>query len=144
VQAVNTRGVALTYKRVTCHMIARAKTGDGGGKLIATSSDQSIMGVNKSADYAASKALPNALTRAAGFELARHRIIANALLFGLYEIELTAAADPRFGEWIAGRVPLRRMCDLEGLEASQCFLPHSAHITGRCLPVDGRLCISQR
>ncbi|MGB7418848.1 MAG: SDR family NAD(P)-dependent oxidoreductase, partial [Erythrobacter sp.] len=83
VQAFNIRGVALTYKHVTRQMIARAKTGDGGGTLIATSSDQSIMGVNKSADYAASKALLNALTRAAGFELARHRIIANALLFGL-------------------------------------------------------------
>ena len=63
--AVNTRGAALVYKHVTRHMIARAKEGDAGGKLIATSSGQSIMGVNRSSDYAASKAAVNGLTRAA-------------------------------------------------------------------------------
>ena len=83
-QAVNTRGAALVYKHVSRHMIARAKEGDAGGKLIATSSGQSIMGVNRSSDYAASKAAVNGLTRAAAFELARHRITANALLFGYF------------------------------------------------------------
>ncbi|HSJ77839.1 MAG TPA: SDR family NAD(P)-dependent oxidoreductase, partial [Erythrobacter sp.] len=76
---VNTRGAALVYKHVTRHMIARAQEGDAGGKLIATSSGQSIMGVNRSSDYAASKAALNGLTRAAAFELARHQITANAL-----------------------------------------------------------------
>ena len=52
--AVNTRGAALVYKHVTRHMIERAKAGDAGGKLVATSSGQSIMGVNRSSDYAAS------------------------------------------------------------------------------------------
>ena len=42
--AVNTRGAALVYKHVTRHMIARAKDGDAGGKLIATSSGQSQKG----------------------------------------------------------------------------------------------------
>lgn len=75
-QAINTRGAALVYKHVSRHMIARAKDGDAGGKLIATSSGQSIMGVNRSSDYAASKAALNGLTRAAAFELARHQITA--------------------------------------------------------------------
>jgi NAD(P)-dependent dehydrogenase (short-subunit alcohol dehydrogenase family) len=141
---VNTRGAALVYKHVTRHMIARAAEGDAGGKLIATSSGQSIMGVNRSSDYAASKAALNGLTRAAAFELARHRITANALLFGYYETEITARADPRFGEWMAKRIPLRRPGDHAGLEGLAVFFasPHSDYITGQCLPVDGGLSIS--
>lgn len=141
---VNTRGAALVYKHVTRHMIARAKDGNAGGKLIATSSGQSIMGVNRSSDYAASKAALNGLTRAAAFELARFRITANALLFGYYETAITAKADPRFGEWMAKRIPLRRPGDHDGLEGLAVFFasPHSDYITGQCLPVDGGLSIS--
>jgi len=143
-QAVNARGAALVYKHVTRHMIERAMGGDAGGKLIATSSGQSIMGVNRSSDYAASKAALNGLTRAAAFELARHRITANALLFGYYETDITAKADPRFGEWMAKRIPLRRPGDHAGLEGLAVFFasPHSDYITGQCLPVDGGLSIS--
>jgi NAD(P)-dependent dehydrogenase (short-subunit alcohol dehydrogenase family) len=142
--AVNTRGAALVYKHVTRHMIARAKDGDAGGKLVATSSGQSIMGVNRSSDYAASKAAVNGLTRAAAFELARHQITANALLFGYYETDITAKADPKFGEWMSRRIPLRRPGDHAGLEGLAVFFasPHSDYITGQCLPVDGGLSIS--
>ena len=142
--AVNTRGAALVYKHVTRHMISRAKAGDPGGKLIATSSGQSIMGVNRSSDYAASKAALNGLTRAAAFELARHQITANALLFGYYETDITAKADPRFAEWMSRRIPLRRPGDHAGLEGLAVFFasPHSDYITGQCLAVDGGLCIS--
>lgn len=141
---VNTRGAALVYKHVSRHMIARAGAGDPGGKLIATSSGQSIMGVNRSSDYAASKAALNGLTRAAAFELARYQITANALLFGYYETDITAKADPRFGEWMAKRIPLRRPGDHAGLEGLAVFYAssHSDYITGQCLPVDGGLCIS--
>jgi NAD(P)-dependent dehydrogenase (short-subunit alcohol dehydrogenase family) len=144
VMAVNTRGPALLYKYVSRHMIERAEAGDPGGKLIVTSSGQSIMGVNKSSDYAASKAAVNGLTRGAAFELARYGITANALLFGFYETDLTAAATPKFGEWIMKRVPLGRFGDHEGLEGLAVFFasPHSDYITGQCLPVDGGLSIS--
>ncbi|MEE4200071.1 SDR family NAD(P)-dependent oxidoreductase [Erythrobacter sp.] len=142
--AVNARGPALVYKYASRHMIERAEAGDPGGKLIATSSAQSIMGVNKSSDYAASKAAVNGLTRGAAFELARYRINANALLFGYYETDLTASADPRFGEWIARRIPLRRFGDHAGLEGLAVFFAssHSDYITGQCLPVDGGISIS--
>lgn len=144
VMAVNARGPALTYKHVTRHMIERAQNGDPGGKLIATSSGQSIMGVNRSSDYAASKAALNGLTRGAAFELARYGITANALLFGYYETDITAAADPKFAAWMEKRIPLRRPGDHEGLEGLAVFFasPHSDYITGQCLPVDGGLCIS--
>lgn len=142
--AVNTRGAALVYKHVTRHMIGRAEAGEPGGKLIATSSGQSIMGVNRSSDYAASKAALNGLTRAAAFELARYQITANAFLFGYYETDITAKADPRFAEWMSRRIPLRRPGDHAGLEGLAVFFasPHSDYITGQCLPVDGGLCIS--
>ncbi|MCM0000874.1 MAG: SDR family oxidoreductase [Erythrobacter sp.] len=142
--AVNTRGAALVYKHVTRHMIDRAKRGEPGGKLIATSSGQSIMGVNRSSDYAASKAALNGLTRAAAFELARYQITANALLFGYYETDITAKADPKFAEWMSRRIPLRRPGDQAGLEGLAVFFasPHSDYITGQCLAVDGGLCIS--
>ncbi|MGB3471566.1 MAG: SDR family oxidoreductase [Erythrobacter sp.] len=144
VMAVNTRGPALIYKHVSRHMIERAAGGDAGGKLIATSSGQSIMGVNRSADYAASKAALNGLTRAAAFELARYQITANALLFGYYETAITAAADPKFAAWMEKRIPLRRSGDHAGLEGLAVFLAssHSDYITGQCLPVDGGLSIS--
>ena len=138
--AVNARGPALSYRYVTEHMVERGE----GGKLIATSSGQSIMGVNRSSNYAASKAAVNGLTRAAAFELARYQITANALLFGFYETDLTAQADPRFAKWMTKRIPLRRFGDLDGLEGLAVFFasPHSDYITGQCLPVDGGLCIS--
>ncbi|TNE33454.1 MAG: SDR family oxidoreductase [Alphaproteobacteria bacterium] len=138
--AVNARGVALTYRHVSAHMIERGT----GGKLLATSSGQSIMGVNRSSNYAASKAAVNGLTRGAAFELARYNITANAFLFGFYETDMTAAADPRFAEWMTKRIPLRRFGDHEGLEGLAVFFasPHSDYITGQCLPVDGGLCIS--
>lgn len=144
VMAVNARGPALTYKHVTRHMIERAKNSDPGGKLIATSSGQSIMGVNRSSDYAASKAAVNGLTRGAAFELARYQITANALLFGYYETDITAKADPKFALWMEKRIPLRRPGDHDGLEGLAVFLasPHSDYITGQCLPVDGGLSIS--
>lgn len=140
VMAVNARGPALTYRYVTEHMIERSE----GGKLIVTSSGQSIMGVNRSSNYAASKAAVNGLTRAAAFELARYQITANALLFGFYETDLTAQADPRFAEWMTKRIPLRRFGDHGGLEGLAVFFAssHSDYITGQCLPVDGGLCIS--
>ena len=140
VMAVNARGVALTYRYITEHMIARGE----GGKLMATSSGQSIMGVNRSSNYAASKAAVNGLTRGAAFELARYQITANALLFGFYETDLTAQSDPRFAEWMTKRIPLRRFGDHEGLEGLAVFFAsrHSDYITGQCLPVDGGLCIS--
>ena len=142
--AVNARGPALVYKHISRHMIERAENGDPGGKLIATSSGQSIMGVNKSSDYAASKSAVNGLTRGAAFELARYQITANALLFGYYETDITAKAPPRFAEWMAQRIPLRRPGDHEGLEGLAVFFasPHSDYITGQCLPVDGGLSIS--
>jgi len=144
VMAVNTRGAALTYKHISRHMIERAADGDRGGKLIATSSGQAIMGVNRSSDYAASKAALNGLTRAAAFELARYQITANALLFGYYETAITAAADPKFAAWMEKRIPLRRPGDHAGLEGLAVFLAstHSDYITGQCLPVDGGLSIS--
>lgn len=142
--AINTRGAALVYKHVTRHMIARTKEGNAGGKLIATSSGQSVMGVNRSSDYAASKAALNGLTRAAAFELARYQITANAFLFGYYETDITAKADPKFAEWMSRRIPLRRPGDHKGLEGLAVFFasPHSDYITGQCLPIDGGLCIS--
>ena len=143
VQAVNARGPAIVYKHVSRHMIGRAEQGDPGGKLIATSSGQSIMGVNKSSDYAASKAAVNGLTRGAAFELARYQITANALLFGYYETPLTARADPKFAQWMSRRIPLGRPGDHAGLEGLAVFFasPHSNYITGQSLPVDGGLCI---
>lgn len=142
--AINARGPALTYKHITRHMIARAQNGDPGGKLIATSSGQSIMGVNRSSDYAASKAAVNGLTRGAAFELARYAITANALLFGYYETDITAKADPKFAAWMEKRIPLRRPGDHAGLEGLAVFWAsrHSDYITGQCLPVDGGLSIS--
>lgn len=142
--AVNTRGPALVYKHVSRHMIQRAENGDAGGKLIVTSSGQSIMGVNKSSDYAASKAAVNGLTRGAAFELARYGITANALLFGYYETDITAKANPKFAQWMEQRIPLRRPGDHAGLEGLAVFFasPHSDYITGQCLPVDGGLSIS--
>lgn len=140
VMQVNAQGVALTYRHVTEHMIARGE----GGKLIASSSGQSIMGVNRNAHYAASKAAVNGLTRAAAFELARYGIKANALLFGYFETDMTNAADPRFHEWMMQRIPARTSGSLEGLEGLAVFFasPYSDYITGQCLAVDGGLCIS--
>lgn len=140
VMEVNTRGVALTYRHVSEHMIERGE----GGKLLATSSGQSIMGVNRSTAYAASKAAVNGLTRGAAYEFARYKITANAFLFGFYETDMTAAADPRFAEWMTKRIPLRRFGDHEGLEGLAVFFasPHSDYITGQCLPIDGGLSIS--
>ena len=144
VQQVNTRGVALVYSHVSRHMIDRGE----GGKLVVSGSGQSIMGVNRNTNYAASKAAVNGLTHGAAFELARYGITANALLFGYYETEMTGASNSRSGnkfhDWMMQRIPQRRSGSLEELEGVAVFWasPASNYITGQCLPIDGGLCIS--
>lgn len=138
--AINSEGVALTYAHVTSHMIERGE----GGKLLVSSSLQSIMGVNRSAHYAAAKASVNGLTRGAAFEMARHQITANAFLFGYFETDMTAAANPKFVEGMIRRIPLRRAGRMSELEGLAVFFasPYSDYITGQCLPVGGGLSIS--
>ena len=99
--AVNSEGVALTYAHVTRHMIERGK----GGKLLVSSSLQSIMGVNRTAHYAAAKASVNGLTWATAFEMAQYQITANVFLFGYFETDMTAAANPRFVEGMQKKDP---------------------------------------
>jgi NAD(P)-dependent dehydrogenase (short-subunit alcohol dehydrogenase family) len=78
VQELNTRSVAMTYKNASRQMIAQR----AGGKLMVISSDQSIMGVNRSADYAALKAACDGPGIDAALGLACHRVAADALPFG--------------------------------------------------------------
>ena len=138
---INTRGAALVYKHVTRHMIARAKEGDAGGKLVATSSGQSIMGVNRSSDYAASKAGIIGFTKSIALELGSRNIRSNAIAPGFIETEMTAVLDEKTVQGWRDGIPLKRGGQPEDVANACVFLASdlSSYITGQVLNVDGGL-----
>jgi NAD(P)-dependent dehydrogenase (short-subunit alcohol dehydrogenase family) len=110
VMAVNLDAVFWTLREAGRHMVERAKSGDPGGSLVATSSTAALDGAAQNEAYGASKAAVIALIRALAVEYARYGIRANALLPGWVRSELTAPlqAWDKFNEKAIGRVPMRR------------------------------------
>lgn len=139
--AVNLDGTFFTLRAASRHMVERAKAGDPGGRLVATSSTSTIHGPAGAAPYGASKGALSVMMRALAVELARHGITANALVPGWIETEMTAGkiGESRFAGAVLPRIPVRRWGrgnDFSGI-AVYLMSDESRYHTGDSFVIDG-------
>ena len=139
--ATNLDGVFHVFQVSLRHMIKRAEGGDRFGRVVATSSLASLLGMPRGEHYAATKAGLNAIVRALAVEHARYGVTANAILPGWIETEMTAGltANEKFVAANLPRIPMRRFgtpADFGGI-AVYLMSALSSYHTGDCLVIDG-------
>jgi NAD(P)-dependent dehydrogenase (short-subunit alcohol dehydrogenase family) len=141
VLTTNLEGAFLTLQAAARHMVERSKRGDGGGRLVVTSSLASLYGTARNEHYAASKAALNALARALAVELARYGITSNAILPGWIATEMTEGlfANQRFVDAVNPRIPMRRFGEPQDFAGIAVYLMSdaSAYHTGDLFVIDG-------
>ncbi len=133
--------VFWTLREACRHMVARAKAGDPGGSIVATSSTAAFHGAPRNQAYAASKAGVCALVRSVAVEHAKHGVRVNALLPGWARSDLTAPlqAWDTFNEKAIGRVPVGRWGEPEDFAGIAVYLASDASKfhTGDSIVIDG-------
>jgi NAD(P)-dependent dehydrogenase (short-subunit alcohol dehydrogenase family) len=139
--ATNLDGVFHSFQPVVRHMVARAKNGDGFGRLVATSSMSTLFGTARNEHYAASKAAINSLILALAVEHARYGITANAILPGWIDTEMTEPlqGNDKFMANVMPRIPVRRFgtpADFAGI-AVYLMSGASAYHTADTIVIDG-------
>jgi NAD(P)-dependent dehydrogenase (short-subunit alcohol dehydrogenase family) len=141
--AINLRGVMLGCKHVIPHLIAR-----GGGSIINTSSDSSLVGDVVNFAYAASKGGVNVLTRYVAASFGKHNIRCNAIAPGVHiarEEHPTVGKTGTFRDQIYTQMLdhclLPRLGTPEDIANVAVFLgsPAAEYITGQLIQVDGGL-----
>mgnify|MGYP001613499264 CR=1 FL=1 len=141
VLSVNLDGAFFTLRAAARHMVARAKNGDPGGRLIGMASTAAVHGAARAQGYAASKGGLIAVIRALAVELARYGVTANSILPGWIETEMTAAgvADAKFSAAVLPRIPLRRWGRKEDFAGIAVYLASDAsrYHTGDSFVIDG-------
>jgi len=111
------------------------------GRIINISSISGNRGGRGQANYAASKAGLNALTRAAALELAPKNITVNAVAPGMVITEMSSTVRGLAGDEIKKSIPMRRFATPEDIVGIVLFLasPAAAYITAQVIDVDGGL-----
>jgi 3-oxoacyl-[acyl-carrier protein] reductase len=111
------------------------------GRIINISSISGERGGKGQANYAASKAGLNALTRAAALELAPRNVTVNAVAPGMVVTDMSEAVRGFAGDEIKKAIPMRRFAAPEDIIGIVLFLasPAAAYITGQVIDVDGGL-----
>jgi NAD(P)-dependent dehydrogenase (short-subunit alcohol dehydrogenase family) len=129
---------------ICCRVFGAQMMRQGGGKIVNISSVRARYGTRGGmADYCASKAAVDALTRALAVEWAPHRVYVNAIAPTVVETEFTAAilSNPKAAADLVERIPLGRWAQPEDLVGPLLFFasPASDYVTGQILFVDGGL-----
>jgi len=123
------------------HLVANAKVGRMGGRLVAVSSIAALFGYALNEHYGASKAAVNGLIRALGVELGRYGITANAILPGFSHTEMIEEllANEKFDKAVMPRIPLRRYGKPEDFGGIAVYLMSDAsrYHTADCFVIDG-------
>jgi len=141
VTTVNLDAVFWTFREAAKHMIERAKAGDPGGSLLATSSTSAIHGAPRNQAYASTKGAVLSMIRGLAVEYARYGIRANSILPGWIRSDMTAAAQAwdKFNTQVIGRVPMGRWGDPEDFSGIAVYLASDASKfhTGDSFVIDG-------
>jgi NAD(P)-dependent dehydrogenase (short-subunit alcohol dehydrogenase family) len=109
------------------------------GRLIVTSSIAGILGIPMGSGYSATKAAVQGLVRALAIEYGRAGILANAILPGFIETEMSLSTPQAFQDGCRRRSASGEIGKLEDMEGIAVFLaaPESRFLTGQCLVLDG-------
>ena len=136
VMSVNIRSVFLCCKHFGSAMLHQGK-----GKIINISSVRGFQGRARDAAYAPSKGAVNQLTRSLAIEWGPRGVNVNGIApaFTVTSISEAFLSDAANREWVLGRIPMKRLGQLEDIMGPVLFLasPASDFVHGHTLPVDG-------
>ena len=110
------------------------------GRIINIASVLGFRTIGQVPAYCAAKAALIHLTHVLAMELARHRILVNALAPGYVETDFNREFfKTEAGQRLISRIPLKRIAQSEDLDGALLFLasPASAYVTGAVISVDG-------
>jgi NAD(P)-dependent dehydrogenase (short-subunit alcohol dehydrogenase family) len=127
-----------------CQAFGREMIKHGGGKIVNMSSVRGRYGTYKgNADYCASKAAVDGLTRQLAVEWARHGVRVNAIAPTVVETDLTSEVigDPHAAQVLRESIPQGRWAKADDLVGPVLFFVSAAsdYVTGQVLYVDGGL-----
>ena len=131
--------VNLTGVFHCCQMAARQMVRQGGGRIIATASINGFRGVENLVGYNVAKAGVVELTKTMAVELARHRILVNAIAPAQIDTRLTQTLPEEARQRRLARIPMGRFGEVDEVARAALFLASddAAFITGHTLAVDG-------
>jgi len=132
--AVNLSSCFYAAKAAVPHLRAA-----GGGRIVNVTSVIAFRGTVHGAEYAAAKAGIVGLTKALALELAKDRILVNAVAPGPIETDILAGDTSEIRARRIEAIPLRRVGLPEEVAAAIAFLvgPGGDYITGQVLHVNG-------
>ncbi len=137
VVGVNLRGAYFATQAVARGMIAAGK----GGSIITISSQMGHVGGIDRTVYAATKHAIEGMTKSAAIELGPHGIRINTICPTFVRTPLSEGtlSDPERTAWIASKIKLGRLAEVEDIMGAVVFLASSAAamITGTSLLIDG-------
>lgn len=130
----NLRGTFLCIREVS-KIMTKARF----GRIINISSVVGLMGNAGQANYCASKAGIDGLTRSVARELARRNITVNSVAPGFIETDMTEALPEKTRDTLIQQIPLERLGAVDDVANAVLFLASdlAAYITGEVLSVNG-------
>lgn len=138
---INLDGAFHVLQLAARHMVANAKAGNPGGRLIATSSIGALFGAARNEHYGASKAGLVGLMRALAVELARYGITANSILPGYTVTDMTEElmSNEKFQSAVMPRLPMRRFGKADDFGGIAVYLMSdaSSYHTADSFVIDG-------
>ena len=122
------------------HPLIMNMMGRRGGRIIAISSISGQTGQPGQVNYSASKAALLGAVKALAREVARKKILVNAVAPGFIDTDMTEKLPP---DELLPQIPLRRIGKAEEVAGAVAFLagPDSSYITGQVSAVNGGLFI---
>ena len=137
VAGLNLRATYFLSQTVARGLVAAKRP----GSIITISSQMGHVGGIDRAVYSATKHAVEGMTKSMAIEWGPHRIRVNTIGPTFIRTPLTAAtfADPERAEWIASKIALPRVGEVEDIMGAVTFLASdaSAMVTGTALLVDG-------